>query len=78
MLQPKISIMENQNQSNGVANPSEGSSTPKSNAQNKRPEVKEGNPNQQRPEHGSDAGPNTSSREDQLPSLNDGARSKTK
>jgi hypothetical protein len=65
--------MENSKPQNGAARPSEGSSAQKSDAQGKNPEVKEGNPAQQRPEYGSDAGPNTSTRDDQLPSLNDGA-----
>jgi len=69
--------MENQNEKqnlqNGGAQPTEGTTAPKANPQNEGAAVKEGDPSQQRPQHGADAGTNTSSREDQLPSLNDGA-----
>ncbi len=69
--------MENQNEKqnlqNGSAQPSEGTTTPKAQPQNEGAAVKEGDPSQQRPKHGADAGANTASREDQLPSLNDGA-----
>lgn len=57
---------------NGAAPSAEGSAAPIAKPHDKNPEVKEGNSAQQRPEFGSDAGPNTSSREDQLPSLENG------
>lgn len=60
---------ENKNQQNGPANSSTGVNVPKSEGQNQKTEVKEGNPDQQRPKHGADGGNNTSSREDQLPSI---------
>ena len=65
---------ENKNQSpqNGAAPSSTGSATPIAKPQDKNPEVKEGNPSEQRPVHGADAGTNTSSREGQLPSLDNG------
>jgi len=69
--------MENQNEKqdlqNGGAQPTEGTTTPKAQPQSEGAEVKEGDPSQQRPQHGADAGTNTANREDQLPSLNDGA-----
>lgn len=70
--------MENQNEKqnlpNGSAQPSEGTTIPKAQPQNEGAEIKEGNPSQQRPQYGSGgAGENTDSREEQLPSLNDGA-----
>lgn len=69
--------MENdkENLQNGAARPSEGSSVPKGESQGKENEVKEGYAAKQRPEYRADGGTNTSSREDQLPSLNDGAAS---
>ncbi|RZL50679.1 MAG: hypothetical protein EOP00_03225 [Pedobacter sp.] len=66
---------ENNNRSNGAAQLSEGASVPKGRSNGEHNEVKEGDPNQQRPVYGSDGGPNTSTRQDQLPSLNDGAKS---
>jgi len=57
---------------NGAAPESKGSKSPKARPQGDQPEVKEGNPDQQRPGYGSDAGPNTSNREEQLPSLDNG------
>jgi len=69
--------MENQNEKqnlqNGSAQPTEGTITPKAQPQNEGAAVKEGDSSQQRPQYGADAGANTASREDQLPSLNDGA-----
>mgnify|MGYP003575537756 CR=1 FL=1 len=59
---------------NGAAQPSKGTSVPKGEAQGKKNEVKEGDAEKQRPEFGADGGTNTSSREDQLPSLNDGGQ----
>lgn len=63
--------MENQKDKprNGSGNLSMGSSIPKGQPQNEKNEVKEGDPNQQRPKHGADGGDNTSSRADQLPSI---------
>lgn len=63
--------MENENNKpqNGAANSSTGSDIPKGKTQNEKTEVKEGNPNQQRPAYGADGGNNTSSRTDQLPSV---------
>lgn len=58
---------------NGAAQSSQGSSVPKGKPQGERNEVKEGDASQQRPAFGADGGPNTSSREDQLPSLGDGS-----
>jgi hypothetical protein len=71
--------IENQDKSpqNGITSASEGSSTTKSQAQGEKTEIKEGDPSQQRPQYGSDAGANTSTRDDQLPSLNDGAAAKS-
>jgi hypothetical protein len=68
--------MENQNKDpqNGTSRPSEGSSVPKGQAQDEKTQIKEGNPAQQRPEYGADVGPNTSTRDDQLPSINDGGK----
>lgn len=65
--------MENQDHQNGAAQTSQGSSVPKGQPQGENDEVKEGNASQQRPAHGADGGPNTSTRQDQLPSLNNGA-----
>jgi hypothetical protein len=70
--------MENENRKhaplNGAAPTSKGSTAPIAKPQEKNPEVKEGNSSQQRPTHGADGGPNTSSRDDQLPALdNSGA-----
>ncbi|RZJ19792.1 MAG: hypothetical protein EON51_16655 [Acinetobacter sp.] len=69
-----LPVMENQNNKpqNGASQPAIGSNVPKGDAQDEKTEVKEGNPAQQRPAHGSDAGPNTDTRDEQLPSLNDG------
>ncbi|MFI5453416.1 hypothetical protein ACHMWN_14815 [Pedobacter sp. UC225_61] len=64
--------MENQdntNQQQGSSPNQKGSSVPIAIPQGKNPTVKEGDPNQQRPKYGSKGGPNTSTREDQLPSL---------
>ncbi|MES2447709.1 MAG: hypothetical protein V4546_11050 [Bacteroidota bacterium] len=63
--------MENDNKKpqNGSANSSRGADVPKADSQNEKMEVKEGNPAQQRPNHGTDGGNNTSSSEDQLPSI---------
>lgn len=63
--------MEQEDQQNEKARPTSGV-VPKSKAQNENPTIKEGDPKQQRPEYGSDAGVNTANREDQLPSLNNG------
>lgn len=54
---------------NGAANSSTGANIPQAQPQNKNTEVKEGDPNQQRPKYGADGGTNTSSRADQLPSI---------
>ncbi|RZK56990.1 MAG: hypothetical protein EOO91_11020 [Pedobacter sp.] len=69
-----LCIMENQDQKpqNGAAQPSVGSKVPKGQAQDEKTEVKEGNPAQQRPQFGADEWPNTDTRDEQLPSLNDG------
>ena len=66
--------MENhkENLQNGAAPPSHGTTVHKGQSQGKKNEVKEGEA-EQRPEYGAEGGANTSSREDQLPSLNDGA-----
>ena len=61
------------NAKNGAAQASDGVVTPKTNNED---DVKEGNAEAQRPEHGGEGGTNTSSREDQLPLLNDGATPK--
>lgn len=61
---------------NGAAHPAEGTVAPKSESQKQNALIKEGDPNQQRPTHGSDAGVNTANRNGQLPSLNDGAMPK--
>ena len=67
--------MENdkENLQNGTAQPSQGTTVNKGQSQGKKNEVKEGDAEKQRPEYGAEGGANTSSREDQLPSLNDGA-----
>ena len=67
--------MENdkENLQNGTAQPSQGTTVNKGQSQGKKNEVKEGDADKQRPEYGAEGGANTSSREDQLPSLNDGA-----
>ena len=63
--------MENKNEKpqHGSENTSMGTAVPKGQPQNEKNEVKEGNPDQQRPKHGADGGNNTSSRTDQLPSI---------
>lgn len=63
--------MENENEKpqNGASNTSTGAAIPKGQPQDQKKEVKEGDPNQQRPEYGADGGINTSSRADQLPSI---------
>lgn len=63
--------MENKNEKpqNGASNTSTGADIPKGQPQNQKTEVKEGDPNQQRPKYGADGGKNTSSRADQLPSI---------
>jgi hypothetical protein len=63
--------MENENKKtqNGAANSSPGTEIPKGKPQNEKTEVKEGDPTQQRPVYGADGGKNTSSKADQLPSI---------
>lgn len=71
-----LPIMENQDKKpqNGASQPSVGSAVPKAKAQDEKTEVKEGNPAQQRPTYGADEWPNTDTRAEQLPSLNDGGK----
>ncbi|RZJ89159.1 MAG: hypothetical protein EOO20_11710 [Chryseobacterium sp.] len=66
--------MENEkNNQNGASPSSIGAKVPKGEPNNEGKEIKEGNPDQQRPVFGSDGGNNTAAREDQLPSLDNGA-----
>ena len=64
----------NQNKSNTKTSQVAEGALPKGKAQNENVDVKEGNSSEQRPEHGSDAGPNTSNRDQQLPLLDNGAK----
>lgn len=66
--------MENQkdDHQNGRGQTAEGSTIPKAVPQGKNPTIKEGDPAQQRPVHGAEGGRNTSSRENQLPTIADG------
>lgn len=65
--------MKNDNISKNEAAPvSAGTNVPKGKPQGEHPSIKEGDSTQQRPKFGSDAAKNTSARDEQLPSLNDG------
>ncbi|MFD0941043.1 hypothetical protein [Pedobacter boryungensis] len=54
-----------------------GTTVPIATPQDKNPAIKEGDPAQQRPEYGSKGGPNTSTREDQLPTLDENTDGKS-